>query len=150
MGAPRASKDQVRPGFRLAVVGVGYGGMGVAASARKLGAEVGVLEREDRLLARVAGPVLSSFFQQVHEEQGVRFHFGVTVEGFEGRDGQVSRIQLAGAEPLACDAVLVGTAAVPNDDLARATGLASDDGVDVDPQARAADPGILATGDISR
>jgi len=64
-----AIKARIRPGFRLAVIGGGYVGLEVAASARKLGAEVDVLEREDRLLARVAGPVLSGFFQQVHEEQ---------------------------------------------------------------------------------
>lgn len=145
-----AIKAQLRPGFRLAVIGGGYVGLEVAASARKLGAEVDVLEREDRLLARVAGPVLSGFFQQVHEEQGVRFHFGVTVEGFEGLDGQVSGIRLAGAEPLACDAVLVGIGAIPNDDLAREAGLACDDGVVVDHQARTSDPDIFAIGDMTR
>ena len=145
-----AIKDRIRPGFRLAVIGGGYVGLEVAASARKLGAEVDVLEREDRLLARVAGPVLSGFFQQVHEEQGVCFHFGVTVEGFEGLDGQVSGIRLAGAEPLACDAVLVGIGAIPNDDLAREAGLACDDGVVVDHQARTSDPDIFAIGDMTR
>ena len=145
-----AIKDRIRPGFRLAVIGGGYVGLEVAASARKLGAEVDVLEREDRLLARVAGPVLSGFFQQVHEEQGVRFHFGVTVEGFEGLDGQVSGIRLAGAEPPACDAVLVGIGAIPNDDLAREAGLACDDGVVVDHQARTSDPDIFAIGDMTR
>jgi 3-phenylpropionate/trans-cinnamate dioxygenase ferredoxin reductase subunit len=145
-----AIKARIRPGFRLAVIGGGYVGLEVAASARKLGAEVDVLEREDRLLARVAGPVLSSFFQQVHEEQGVHFHFGVTVEGFEGLDGQVSAIRLAGAEPLPCDAVLVGIGAIANDDLAREAGLACDNGVVVDHQARTSDPDIFAIGDMTR
>lgn len=77
-------KAYFKPGFRLAVIGGGYVGLEVAASARKLGADVDVLEREDRLLARVAGPVLSDFFRAEHEAQGVRFHFGVEIEGFEG------------------------------------------------------------------
>ena len=145
-----AIKARLRPGFRLAVIGGGYVGLEVAASARKLGAEVDLLEREDRLLARVAGPVLSGFFQQLHEEQGVRFHFDVTVEGFEGLDGQVSGIRLAGAEPLSCDAVLVGIGAIPNDDLAREAGLHCDDGVVVDHQARTSDPDIHAIGDMTR
>ena len=139
-----------RPGFRLAIIGGGYVGLEVAASARKLGAEVDVLEREDRLLARVAGPVLSSFFRDVHEENGVRFHFGAAVEGFEGLDGQVSGVRLTGRPTLHCDAVLVGVGAIPNDDLAKAAGLACDDGVIVDGQARTSDPHIFAIGDVTR
>ncbi|CAN5247146.1 FAD-dependent oxidoreductase [soil metagenome] len=143
-------KAWFRPGFRLAIIGGGYVGLEVAASARKLGAEVDVLEREDRLLARVAGPVLSSFFRGVHEENGVRFHFGVAVEGFEGLDGQVSGVRLTGRPTLHCDAVLVGVGAIPNDDLAKAAGLACDDGVIVDAQARTSDPHIFAIGDVTR
>ncbi|OYX74185.1 MAG: ferredoxin reductase [Caulobacter sp. 32-67-35] len=145
-----AIKAWFRPGFRLAIIGGGYVGLEVAASARKLGAEVDVLEREDRLLARVAGPVLSSFFRDVHEENGVRFHFGVAVEGFEGLDGQVSGVRLTGRPTLHCDAVLVGVGAIPNDDLAKAAGLACDDGVIVDAQARTSDPHIFAIGDVTR
>ena len=143
-------KAWFRPGFRLAIIGGGYVGLEVAASARKLGAEVDVLEREDRLLARVAGPVLSSFFRDVHEKNGVRFHFGVAVEGFEGLDGQVSGVRLTGRPTLHCDAVLVGVGAIPNDDLAKAAGLACDDGVIVDAQARTSDPHIFAIGDVTR
>jgi len=145
-----AIKAWFRPGFRLAIIGGGYVGLEVAASARKLGAEVDVLEREDRLLARVAGPVLSTFFREVHEEHGVRFHFGVSVEGFEGLDGQVSGIRLAGAETLNCDAVLVGIGAIPNDDLARAAGLECNNGVVVDAHARTSDPDIFAIGDMTQ
>lgn len=145
-----AIKAGFRPGFRLAIIGGGYVGLEVAASARKLGAEVDVLEREDRLLARVAGPVLSTFFREVHEAHGIRFHFGVAVEGFEGLDGHVSGIQLAGDRILHCDAVLVGIGAIPNDDLARDAGLVCDDGVVVDSQARTSDPDIYALGDMTR
>jgi len=145
-----AIKAWFRPGFRLAIIGGGYVGLEVAASARLLGADVDLLEREDRLLARVAGPVLSEFFQGVHEGHGVRFHFGAQVEGFDGLDGQVSGVRLAGAPTLSCDAVLVGIGAVPNDDLAREAGLACDNGVVVDGQARTSDPDIYAIGDMTR
>lgn len=143
-------KAWFKPGFRLAIIGGGYVGLEVAASARKLGAEVDVLEREDRLLARVAGPALSTFFREVHEEQGVNFHFGVSVEGFEGLDGQVSGVRLAGAPSVPCDAVLVGIGAIPNDDLAREAGLVCDNGVVVDGQARTSDPDIFALGDMTQ
>jgi len=142
-------KAWFKPGFRLAIIGGGYVGLEVAASARKLGAEVDVLEREDRLLARVAGPVLSSFFREVHEEQGVRFHFGVAVEGFDGVDGHVSGVRLGDGSVLHCDAVLVGIGAIPNDDLARDAGLVCDNGVVVDGQARTSDPDIFAVGDMT-
>lgn len=145
-----AIKAWFRPGFRLAIIGGGYVGLEVAASARQLGAEVDVLEREDRLLARVAGPVMSSFFRDVHEQNGVRFHFGVAVEGYEGLDGHVSGVRLSGGPPLHCDAVLVGVGAVPNDDLAVAAGLACDDGVIVDGRARTSDSRIFAIGDVTR
>jgi 3-phenylpropionate/trans-cinnamate dioxygenase ferredoxin reductase subunit len=145
-----AIKAWFKPGFRLAVIGGGYVGLEVAASARKLGAEVHVLEREDRLLARVAGPVLSDFFREVHEEQGVNFHFGVSIEGFEGLDGQVSGVKLADGSVVACDAVLVGIGAIPNDDLARDAGLDCDNGVVVDSQARTSDPAVFAIGDMTQ
>lgn len=145
-----AIKAWFRPGFRLAIIGGGYVGLEVAASARQLGAEVDVLEREDRLLARVAGPVMSSFFRDVHEQNGVRFHFGVAVEGYEGLDGHVSGVRLSGQPPLHCDAVLVGVGAVPNDDLAAAAGLVCDDGVIVDGRARTSDSRIFAIGDVTR
>ena len=145
-----AIKAWFRPGFRLAIIGGGYVGLEVAASARQLGAEVDVLEREDRLLARVAGPVMSSFFRDVHEQNGVRFHFGVAVEGYEGLDGHVSGVRLSGRPPLHCDAVLVGVGAVPNDDLAVAAGLACADGVIVDGRARTSDSRIFAIGDVTR
>ncbi|AZS19270.1 NAD(P)/FAD-dependent oxidoreductase [Caulobacter sp. FWC26] len=145
-----AIKAWFRPGFQLAIIGGGYVGLEVAASARQLGAEVDVLEREDRLLARVAGPVMSSFFRDVHEQNGVRFHFGVAVEGYEGLDGHVSGVRLSGRPPLHCDAVLVGVGAVPNDDLAAAAGLACDDGVIVDGRARTSDSRVFAIGDVTR
>ncbi len=142
-------KAWFKPGFRLAIIGGGYVGLEVAASARKLGVDVHVIEREDRLLARVAGPVLSDFFREVHEAHGVRFHFGAVVEGFDGLDGQVSGVRIAGAAVLQCDAVLVGIGAVPNDDLARDAGLACENGVIVDGQARTSDPDIFAIGDMT-
>ena len=145
-----AIKAWFKPGFRLAIIGGGYVGLEVAASARKLGVDVHVIEREDRLLARVAGPVLSDFFREVHEAHGVRFHFGAVVEGFDGLDGQVSGVRIAGAAVLQCDAVLVGIGAVPNDDLARDAGLACENGVIVDGQARTSDPDIFAIGDMTQ
>jgi 3-phenylpropionate/trans-cinnamate dioxygenase ferredoxin reductase subunit len=145
-----AIKACFKPGFRLAVIGGGYVGLEVAASARGLGAEVEVLERENRLLARVAGPVLSTFFREVHEGHGVRFHFDCAIEGFEGLDGHVTGVRLVGGDIVPCDAVLIGIGAIPNDELARDAGLDCDNGVVVDDQARTSDPAIFAIGDMTQ
>ena len=82
-----ALKAAVGPGKKLAVVGGGYIGLEVAASGRALGADVVVIEREARLLARVACEALSTFFRGYHEKNGVAFELGASVTGFVGEIG---------------------------------------------------------------
>lgn len=145
-----ALKNCLGPGRRLAVIGGGYVGLEVAASARALGGEAVVIEREARILARVASAPLSAFFQSCHEAHGVSFACGAQVAEIDGRDGRICAIRLADGRSLPCDAVLIGVGAIPNDDLARAAGLECADGVVVDPQARTSDPDIFAIGDLTR
>ncbi|RAK57121.1 NAD(P)/FAD-dependent oxidoreductase [Phenylobacterium deserti] len=142
-------KAAVGPGKKLAVVGGGYIGLEVAASGRALGADVVVLEREERLLARVACEVLSDFFRTYHERHGVTFELGCSVVGFEGRGGHVTGVKLADGRTIACDAVVVGVGAAPNDELADDCGLETARGVVVDLQARSSDPNIFAIGDVA-
>ncbi|MDB5475630.1 MAG: ferredoxin reductase, partial [Phenylobacterium sp.] len=142
-------KAAVGPGKTLAVVGGGYIGLEVAASGRALGAEVVVLERESRLLARVACEALSDFFKGYHESRGVSFVLGAGVAGFEGKDGHVTGVRLADGRTIACDAVVVGVGAAPNDEIARDAGLETARGVVVDLEARTSDPAIFAIGDVT-
>ncbi|MDB5492680.1 MAG: ferredoxin reductase [Phenylobacterium sp.] len=142
-------KATIGPGKKLAVVGGGYIGLEVAASGRALGAEVVVLEREERLLARVACEALSSFFKGYHEQHGVIFELGAGVKGFEGQDGRVTGVTLADGRTIACDAVVVGVGATPNDEIARDAGLETARGIVVDLQARTSDPNIFAIGDVT-
>lgn len=145
-----ALKAQVGPGKTLAVVGGGYIGLEVAASGRALGAEVVVLEREARLLARVACEPLSTFFKGRHEEHGVRFELGASVTGFVGEAGHVTGVRLADGRVVACDAAVVGVGAHPNDELAKDAGLDCARGVVVDLDARSVtDPAIFAIGDVA-
>jgi len=144
-----ALKAAVGPGKRLAVVGGGYIGLEVAASGRALGAEVVVLEREERLLARVACEALSTFFRGQHEKHGVRFELGCTVVGFEGEGGHIVGVRLADGRTLPCDAAVVGVGAHPNDELASDSGLDTARGVVVDLEARTADPHVFAIGDVA-
>ena len=145
-----ALKTALKPGVKLAVVGGGYIGLEAAASARSLGAEVVVIEREDRLLARVACEQLSSFFQAYHERQGVRFVLGASVTGFVGDAGRLTGVTLTDGRTLACDAALVGVGAAPNDEIAREAGLECARGIVVDLTARTADPAIYAIGDVTQ
>jgi 3-phenylpropionate/trans-cinnamate dioxygenase ferredoxin reductase subunit len=144
-----ALKAQVGPGKRLAVVGGGYIGLEVAASGRGLGAEVVVLEREPRLLARVACEVLSTFFRDYHEKHGVAFELNASVTGFEGAGGHITGVKLADGRVIACDAAVVGVGAHPNDELAVESGLETARGVVVNLEARTSDPHIFAIGDVA-
>jgi 3-phenylpropionate/trans-cinnamate dioxygenase ferredoxin reductase subunit len=140
----------VGPGKTLAVVGGGYIGLEVAASGRALGADVIVLEREDRLLKRVACEPLSSFFQGQHERHGVSFELSAMVTGYVGEAGRVTGVRLADGRVIACDAVVVGVGAHPNEELAKDAGLECARGVVVDLDARSVtDPAIFAIGDVA-
>jgi 3-phenylpropionate/trans-cinnamate dioxygenase ferredoxin reductase component len=136
-------------GSRLVVIGGGYIGLEVAASARSIGASVAVVEREERVLARVASPILASFFQQAHEARGVRILCSATVAAIDGDADRVSAVRLADGARLSCEAVLVGIGAGPDDRLARDAGIACESGIVVDQAARSSDPHIHAIGDCT-
>ena len=137
-------KATLGPGKRLAVVGGGYVGLEAAASARALGADVVVIERMDRVLARVASATLSAFFTAHHRAHGVEVLTSAEVTGFED-DG----VRLGDGRLVEADVVLVGIGALANDGLARTAGLACENGVVVDEAARTSDPSIWAIGDMT-
>jgi 3-phenylpropionate/trans-cinnamate dioxygenase ferredoxin reductase component len=142
-------KAALGPGKRLAVIGGGYIGLEAAASARALGADATVIEREPRVLARVACEILSDFFQSFHRAQGVTIELNAGVEALVG-DGTISGVRLSDGRLIACDAALVGVGAVPNEELAKDAGLACEGGIVVDLAARTEDPSIYAIGDCTR
>lgn len=145
-----ALKSRLRPGKRIAVVGGGYIGLEVAASARYLGAEAVVIEKEPQILARVACKVLSDFFTGYHKDRGVVFEVAADVTGFAGADGKVTGVSLGAGRTIGCDLVLVGVGAPAHDELARSAGLKCDGGIVVDLEARTSDPAIFAIGDVTR
>jgi len=142
-------KRALGPGRRLAVIGGGYVGLEAAASARALGAEAVVIERESRVLARVACAPLSAFFQTQHQSHGVVIELNADVEAIEGQGGHVAGVRLKDGRVLPCDTALVGVGAVPNVELAQEAGLDCIGGVVVDLAARTADPFIYAVGDVT-
>jgi 3-phenylpropionate/trans-cinnamate dioxygenase ferredoxin reductase subunit len=142
-------KAALHPGIRLAVIGGGYIGLEAAASARALGAEVVIIERESRVLARVACPILSDFFQTFHRGQGVTVEVDAQVAALEAADGRVSGVRLGDGRLITCNAALIGVGAVANDELAKEAGLTCHNGIAVDLGARTDDPAIFAIGDCT-
>ncbi len=142
-------KEALGPGKCLAVVGGGYIGLEVAASARALGCEVTVIEREARLLARVASETLSDFFSRCHAGHGVSILTGASVAGFDAVAGQVSGVRLTDGRVIGSDVAVVGIGALAEDALAAAAGLECRNGVVVDGDARTSDPAIFAIGDCT-
>lgn len=138
----------LQAGSRLAVVGGGYVGLEVAASARALGLEVTVVEREARLLARVASEPLARFYARHHAEQGVQVICDAQAHRFDG-NGTVEALMLGDGRRVPCDVAIVGVGAQPNDELARSVGLRCENGIAVDQDARSSDPAIFAIGDLS-
>lgn len=132
----------------LVIIGGGYIGLEVAASVRKLGHEVVVVEREQRLLARVACQALSDFFQSLHAARGVRFHFSASIEAIEPH-GEAARVRLTDGTDIVADVVLVGVGGMPRDALARGAGLECSNGVVVDGTGRTSHPAIFALGDVT-
>lgn len=134
----------------LIVLGGGFIGLEVAATARKKGLAVSVLEAQPRLLARALPALLSDWFAQLHRAHGVDLALGAQVEALQpGADGRVTAVRLADGRCLPCGAVLLGVGALPNDELARAAGLECERGIVVDPCGRTADPRIVAAGDCT-
>ncbi len=143
-----ALKAAMIPGKTILLIGAGYIGLEVAASARKAGLKAIVVEREARSVARVACERMSAFLEKYHADHGVDFIFNAAAKGFAGT-GAVTAVELADGRVLACDLVLVGAGVVPNDELAREAGLDCSNGIIVDAQARTSDPAIFAVGDVS-
>lgn len=143
-------RSALRPGRRLVIIGGGYVGLEVAASARGLGCEVVLVEREPRLLARVASQEVAAFFHARHEAAGVQLLMERTVQGFAPNDaGAVAAVLLDDGARLSCDLALVGVGAIPCDELGQAAGLDCADGIMVDADGRSSDPDIFAVGDVT-
>jgi len=135
---------------RLLIVGGGYIGLEVASSTRKLGSDVCIVEAAPRLLARVASPELADFYEEMHLDAGVRIDKNAALTNIETANGRPCAATLADGTRLACDTILAGIGAVPETALAEEAGLACDDGIVVDLEARTSDPAIFAIGDCAR
>lgn len=143
-----AIRRHLLPGKRMVVVGGGYIGLEVAATAVKAGLDVTVLEAAPRLLARVAEPDLSAFFETLHRDAGVSVRTSAIVDGVDLAGDRITAVR-CGDACIPADVVVVGIGLVPNTELAEAAGLAVDNGILVDGNARSDDPDVFAVGDCA-
>ena len=140
--------DRISSGERLVVVGSGWIGAEVAASARQKGSEVTMLEMSSLPLERVLGPEVGTIYRDIHRDHGVRFVPETTVERFEGADAVERVITSDGAE-IETSFVVVGIGVMPRIGLLETAGLRVDNGIVVDESLETSLPGVYAAGDIA-
>src|SRR5277367_652490 len=137
-----------KPRSRVVIIGGGYIGLETAATCRKMGCEVTVLEMADRIMNRVAAPSVSQYFSQEHLAHGVNIICDTRVTCLEGA-GRAQWVICADGSRHSCDMVIVGVGAVATTDLASSAGLACDNGIVVDEYCRTSDASIYAAGDCT-
>jgi 3-phenylpropionate/trans-cinnamate dioxygenase ferredoxin reductase subunit len=137
----------------LVIAGAGWIGLEVAAAARSYGAEVTVVEPEATPLHSAIGPEMGAVFADLHQEHGVRFHFGARLTEIVGQDGMVHGVRTDDADEHPAHDVLAAVGAAPRTALAESAGLelapGPGGGIAVDAALRTSDPDIYAAGDVA-
>ena len=141
-----AIRARLRQGCRVAVIGGGFIGLELAASARKRGVEVTVIEAQPRILMRGVPADIARTVHALHTGKGVEILCGDDIAKIE-EDGDAIRIRLAGGRVVEAELAVVGIGAVPAAALAEGAGLAVENGIAVDERLRTGDPDIFAAGD---
>lgn len=144
-----ALKTALHAAERLVVIGDGFIGCEITASARELGLAVTMIGRGPLPMHRALGERVATFFRDVHLAHGVTLRPNSTVTALEGKDGHVSGVVLGDGSRLEADMVVVGIGAVPRTGLAADAGITVDDGVVTDEFLRTDAPGVYAAGDIA-
>ncbi|UIX29390.1 NAD(P)/FAD-dependent oxidoreductase [Streptomyces sp. GQFP] len=141
-------RDRLRHARRVVVVGGGFIGMEVAATAARLGKSTTVIEVADRLMGRVLSAETAAFLLRAHRSRGVETELGTTVATIVGTAaGTVAGVDTTDGRRIPADLVLVGVGAVPNVEPAAAAGIEVDNGIAVDESLRTSDPHVYAIGD---
>ena len=143
-----ALHDAIKKASRIAVIGAGWIGSEVAASARQMGADVVLIEELPSPLYRVLGSEVGGVFSQLHSDHGVALRLGVGVERLQG-GAAVEQVVLSDGRVEAADLVVAGIGVTPRVELAEAAGLTLDNGVVVDQNLQTSAAGIFAAGDVA-
>jgi 3-phenylpropionate/trans-cinnamate dioxygenase ferredoxin reductase subunit len=148
MGDSDALRTAITAASRVVVIGAGWIGAEVAASARQLGAEVAIVAPDALPLERVLGPELGRVYRDLHAGHGVDLHLSTQIEAIVG-GGAARGVRTTSGSVIEGDLVVVGIGASPRDELARAAGLTLENGIAVDEFLRTSAPDIFAAGDVA-
>ncbi|WP_271274379.1 NAD(P)/FAD-dependent oxidoreductase [Aliamphritea hakodatensis] len=143
-----AIKHRLQNATAVAIIGAGFIGMEVAASARRLGIATHVLEAGPRIMARSLPAFLADRITELHESQGNVIHCNAALKGFKGNH-QVTAVEFEDGSELKVDAVIVGIGVTPNTQLAEAAGLPCDNGILTDARGQTSIPNVYAIGDCA-
>ena len=138
----------IKAATRVVVIGAGWIGSEVAASASQLGAEVSVVAPEEVPLERVLGPLLGGVYRDLHAEHGVDLHLSTQVEAIVGND-VAQGVRTTDGDVIEGDLIVVGVGVSPRDELAQYAGLTLDNGIVVDEFLRTSAPDVFAAGDVA-
>jgi 3-phenylpropionate/trans-cinnamate dioxygenase ferredoxin reductase component len=141
-------RERLAQSGSVVVVGAGWIGSEVAASARQGGLEVTMIDPTAVPLERVLGTEVGTVYRDIHTDHGVRMLLGTGVEAIEGAQA-VERVRTGDGHEVECDLVVVGVGVEPRTRLASRAGLALDDGVAVDEHLETSAPGVFAAGDVA-
>jgi 3-phenylpropionate/trans-cinnamate dioxygenase ferredoxin reductase subunit len=141
-----AIRAQLHEGRRIGIIGGGFIGLELAASARRHGSEVTVVEAQPRILMRGVPVDIAAIVHALHANNGVEIVCGDGIAAIED-DGNIVRIKLTNERVIEADFAVIGIGAVPVTALAESAGLALENGIAVDSRLRTSDADIFAAGD---
>lgn len=141
-----ALRERLQPGQRLAIIGGGFIGLEVAASAISIGCEVTLIEAAPRILMRGVPEPIAAQVEARHRKAGVAFKLGVGIDSANCEDGEYV-IGLADGSTIRCDTIVAGIGSIPETSLAVDCGLEIENGIKVNGQLQTSDPDIYAIGD---
>ena len=139
--------DELQSGRTIAIVGAGFIGLEIAATAIARNCKVIVIEAASRALMRAVPEIVAAHLVERHRQMGVDIRFAVQVDRITGHD-RVTGVKLSDGTSIACDCVIVGIGVKPRTELAEAAGIDVADGIAVDDTLRTNDPYVFAAGDV--
>ncbi|MDC0028284.1 FAD-dependent oxidoreductase [Gammaproteobacteria bacterium] len=143
-----ALKQRLKKNKKMVIVGAGYIGLEVASVAASLGVEVTVIEMANRVMNRTVDPMISSYYQKLHESHGVKIHLDNGLKAFEGGDS-VNTVLCSDGLMLEADLVVIGAGVLPNQEIAIEAGLECNNGIMVNEFGETSTAHVYACGDCT-
>ena len=143
-----ALKQRLKKNKKMVIVGAGYIGLEVASVAASLGVKVTVIEMANRVMNRTVDPIISSYYQKLHESHGVKISLDNGLKAFEGGDS-VNAVRCSDGLMLEADLVVIGAGVLPNQEIAIEAGLECNNGIMVNEFGETSTAHVYACGDCT-